>query len=274
MFILTNTIFVPIIINKLNLFYEYQVNGSWGEWEQWEDCTASCDGGEQSRIRVCDSPAPAFGGTNCTDDGSSSSETQPCNENNCTGKKNFRHLHSVDNILRCLLIEFIFIFLQGAYIEETRHVLHLENGHFIKCFGGLSVSDTTITCSLPLFDSESIVGSISTSEDGNKMLGIHSDSNTYSASHDWLEKNVGVLFGNNDEVPSRTVQANEQPWGCAGSNTNECCYSDGSLSLYVGSSCNVHENGCNVVTSFSFTYSGGVAHYIGNLKSTNSAFVK
>ena len=107
------------------------------------------------------------------------------------------------------------------------------------------------------------------------MLGIHSDSNTYSASHDWLEKNIGVLFGNNDEVPSSTVQNNEAPWGCAGSNTNEYCYSDGSLSLYVGSSCFKHSgNGCNVVTSFSFTYSGGVADYIGNVKSNISSFVE
>ena len=91
-----NTIFVPIIINKLNLFYEYQVNGSWGEWEQWEDCTASCDGGNQSRSRVCDSPEPAFGGTNCTDDGSSASETQRCNENNCTGDNIIHHVYSVE----------------------------------------------------------------------------------------------------------------------------------------------------------------------------------
>ena len=166
--------------------------------------------------------------------------------------------------LKCIRISFIWQAVKGL-IDETEGILHLENGHYIKCFGGLFVSDTTISCTQPLFDSVSIVGSVSKSEDGNKMLGLLNSGNTYSSSHDWLEKNVGVLFGNNNEVPSRTVQMNESPWGCAGSNTNEYCYSGGSLSLFVGSSCEVHNsaNGCNVVTSFVFTYLEGIKSRIG-----------
>ena len=43
----------------------------------------TCGGSDQSRIRICDNPEPAFGGKHCTDDGSSDSETQRCNENAC-----------------------------------------------------------------------------------------------------------------------------------------------------------------------------------------------
>jgi len=59
------------------------VNGGWGEWPEWESCSVSCGGGEQSRFRSCDSPAPEYGGDDCTIDGSESSEIQSCNENPC-----------------------------------------------------------------------------------------------------------------------------------------------------------------------------------------------
>ena len=159
-------------------------------------------------------------------------------------------------------------------IDKTKDILNLHNGHFIKCFGGLSVSDTTIACAQPLFDSEKIVGSVSKFEDGNKMLGLVNTVDEFSASHDWLEKNVGVLFGKNNEVPSGSVQMNQRPWGCAGSDTNEYCYSGGGLSLFLDSSCNgysVGQNGCNVVTSFSFTYIGGIdsAKIIGSAGTLN-----
>merc|ERR1712154_604299 len=59
------------------------VDGGWGEWSSWPDCPVSCGGGTQGRSRVCDSPAPEFGGDDCTVDGSSDLDTQTCNENPC-----------------------------------------------------------------------------------------------------------------------------------------------------------------------------------------------
>merc|ERR1712025_824320 len=60
------------------------VNGGWGEWSEWDECPVTCEGGDQGRTRVCDNPAPAFGGTDCNVDGSSASETRRCNENPCS----------------------------------------------------------------------------------------------------------------------------------------------------------------------------------------------
>merc|ERR1712141_766717 len=59
------------------------VNYAWSAWGEYGDCPVSCGGAEHSRYRVCDSPAPAHGGDDCTVDGSTDTETEKCNENPC-----------------------------------------------------------------------------------------------------------------------------------------------------------------------------------------------
>ena len=41
------------------------VDGVWGQWTEWAGCSRSCGYGEQLRVRYCDSPAPADGGSDC-----------------------------------------------------------------------------------------------------------------------------------------------------------------------------------------------------------------
>ena len=65
------------------------VNGGWSDFGAWDDCPVSCGGAEHSRYRVCDSPAPAHGGDDCTVDGSTDTETEKCNENPCPSELNF-----------------------------------------------------------------------------------------------------------------------------------------------------------------------------------------
>jgi len=59
------------------------INGGWGDWTEWDECPVTCGGADQGRTRVCDNPAPQFGGDDCTVDGSLDSGTQRCNENPC-----------------------------------------------------------------------------------------------------------------------------------------------------------------------------------------------
>ena len=42
------------------------VNGNWGAWSNWTNCTKSCGGGIQNRTRRCDDPKPRYGGAICT----------------------------------------------------------------------------------------------------------------------------------------------------------------------------------------------------------------
>ena len=66
----------------------YLVDGGWGKFGNWTDCSATCGGGQRSRTRLCNNPAPQFQGLNCTADGSNDTETNGCNLQECPGKFN------------------------------------------------------------------------------------------------------------------------------------------------------------------------------------------
>ncbi|CAH8874719.1 unnamed protein product [Trichobilharzia szidati] len=57
------------------------VNGGWGKWTSWSHCSHSCGGGQRRRTRLCDSPAPAYGGEDCPPTGST--ETSECQSEAC-----------------------------------------------------------------------------------------------------------------------------------------------------------------------------------------------
>uniref|UniRef100_A0A672FDK2 Thrombospondin-1-like n=1 Tax=Salarias fasciatus TaxID=181472 RepID=A0A672FDK2_SALFA len=56
------------------------INGNWGPWSPWDTCTTTCGGGVQTRKRLCNDPAPKFGGKECVGDAKG---TQMCNKKAC-----------------------------------------------------------------------------------------------------------------------------------------------------------------------------------------------
>ncbi|XP_067663880.1 sushi, von Willebrand factor type A, EGF and pentraxin domain-containing protein 1-like isoform X2 [Haliotis asinina] len=57
------------------------VHGNWGGWSSWSFCSVTCNGGERSRSRKCDDPAPEPGlGKPCI---GSSTEKSACSLNAC-----------------------------------------------------------------------------------------------------------------------------------------------------------------------------------------------
>ena len=65
----------------------------WGNWTEYSECNATCDGGFRIRSRNCSNPMPANGGNLCELSNSEipvssdyEEECVPCNEIPCNGK--------------------------------------------------------------------------------------------------------------------------------------------------------------------------------------------
>ena len=58
------------------------MNGGWGDWNLFSECSKLCGGGTQLRNRSCDNPRPSHGGADCSGD---AEETRACNTEPCPG---------------------------------------------------------------------------------------------------------------------------------------------------------------------------------------------
>ena len=64
----------------------YLVDGGWGAFGVWSECSVTCGGGTRFRTRLCNNPAPKYGGLRCTAGGSSDTDIQACNTERCPGR--------------------------------------------------------------------------------------------------------------------------------------------------------------------------------------------
>lgn len=58
------------------------VDGQWGPWRGWSDCSQTCGGGTRNRTRLCNNPRPEFGGLDCAGD---ETEIEECSSQGCPG---------------------------------------------------------------------------------------------------------------------------------------------------------------------------------------------
>lgn len=56
------------------------VDGGWTIFTAWSDCSVTCGGGTETRLRACTAPLPTNGGASCVGD---STESRSCNEDVC-----------------------------------------------------------------------------------------------------------------------------------------------------------------------------------------------
>ena len=68
-----------IEVDKFGHFL-YTVDGMWSDWGHWTPCTRSCEGGTRTRQKLCNSPAPMFGGLLCV---GTDSQVDYCNNEPC-----------------------------------------------------------------------------------------------------------------------------------------------------------------------------------------------
>ena len=60
------------------------VDGGYCDWVDDGDCSVTCGDGSQNQTRICDCPAPLYGGNDC--DGPSQ-QTLPCNDKPCPSEE-------------------------------------------------------------------------------------------------------------------------------------------------------------------------------------------
>ena len=60
------------------------MDGRWGPWDDWGECSVTCGDGTSTRTRQCNWPAAQRGGAACTGD---ATETKPCSMSPCPGKR-------------------------------------------------------------------------------------------------------------------------------------------------------------------------------------------
>ncbi|XP_038596101.1 A disintegrin and metalloproteinase with thrombospondin motifs 10 [Tachyglossus aculeatus] len=66
------------------------VDGAWGLWAPWAECSRTCGGGVSSSTRHCDSPRPTIGGKYCLGE---RKRYRSCNTDDCPpGSQDFREL--------------------------------------------------------------------------------------------------------------------------------------------------------------------------------------
>uniref|UniRef100_A0A665WZ59 ADAM metallopeptidase with thrombospondin type 1 motif, 6 n=1 Tax=Echeneis naucrates TaxID=173247 RepID=A0A665WZ59_ECHNA len=70
------------------------VDGGWGPWSLWGECSRTCGGGVSSSMRQCDSPAPSGGGKYCLGE---RKRYRSCNTDACpVGSRDFREKQCAD----------------------------------------------------------------------------------------------------------------------------------------------------------------------------------
>ena len=71
------------------------VDGGWGEWSRFTECSQTCGDGVRSRTRECNNPSPLNGGFPCPGE---HFETLECNEEiNCKSEKSDKKINRTVN---------------------------------------------------------------------------------------------------------------------------------------------------------------------------------
>ena len=136
-----------------------------------------------------------------------------------------------------------------SYFDVAAGKIFLANGIFIKCFGGLTVTNSQVSCKFPLFNQENYSNNASQ----NTMLGLHNEGEQYAGGHQYIQEQIGAYVGYNG---GRQVQMNESGpggmWGGTGTHENEHCYANGQvLNWKQNKIChNDFGGGGNVLSSF------------------------
>ena len=72
------------------------VDGQWSDWGSWTACSATCGTATRSRSRLCNNPAPRFGGRPCS---GGDIDRVPCALQSCPGMACTNSLYNLISFL-------------------------------------------------------------------------------------------------------------------------------------------------------------------------------
>lgn len=83
--------------NVILLLYAVPIDGHWGRWSSWNQCSATCGQGTRTRTRRCSDPPPQNGGKQCT---GNSTQSGDCKLRTCgIGMyKKYGNIHITDSL--------------------------------------------------------------------------------------------------------------------------------------------------------------------------------
>ncbi|XP_063688944.1 thrombospondin-1-like [Bolinopsis microptera] len=131
------------------------VDGGWGFWSDWGECSAECDGGVQTRERSCTDPAPARGGVECRGEGE---ESRECNSEQCPESPDYTMYIHCDDVLT--------IFVDGA----ERRPAGLSNSGTMSTLNIPASSELIAVKCLENGGGYGIIGSVQDAEGGDILV--------------------------------------------------------------------------------------------------------
>ncbi|KAK7443725.1 hypothetical protein BaRGS_00040449, partial [Batillaria attramentaria] len=138
--------------------FNKDMDGGWGAWTGWGQCSRSCGGGVQYRYRRCDSPPPIGTGHPCQ---GRDAQVQDCNTDRCPtlsrcgvkyhvgtpGKSGYINLVNYDNYMTCEYViesgqddDTVSLVVTRMDIEASQGCISMtgvdDTGHFIGAYCG------------------------------------------------------------------------------------------------------------------------------------------
>ena len=118
---------IHFTIQILNLYttllqFIYLVDGGWGRWSDWTDCSVTCGVGFRSRERKCNSPVPQNGGKPCNDSGRL--ETIDCIKPSCKGLWKWKCLRAFlkTKVLKTILVWYKMLVTLSFYKRRAENL--------------------------------------------------------------------------------------------------------------------------------------------------------
>ena len=225
------------------------------EWtsDAWSTCSVSgCTTGTQERAVFCErSDGTAVADSLCTMPRPATSQT--CGGNNCTpvncadllangttsSGQYLIYPAGAGTTARNAYCDMVSNTGGWTNLDLVNDLVHLENGHFISCTGGLTATASSITCAGPVYDGDS-----------SKLLyQFGCGGNDRSA--DYILHNIAPLLGHNTANVLGYASLSQQ--GSSTSSGTEYCYANGTIYPFHAPECapyNQDGNGSCKLSSF------------------------